>query len=147
RSRQRHLLGLGDENLVAAFEAGSGLALGLADPFLHPDPVALGALLRHRLVPGREVAGGIAGAAPERLAALGAALDDVALDAFGALDAERNRARARALGIGGASHELAEPPGLDNHGRDAEVAFLVARPVGRLSRLERLHVVAGVLVL
>ena len=78
RSRQRHLLGLGEHDLVPALEAGPGLALGLADLLLHADPAALGAGLRHRPVPGGEVAGRVAHAAPERLAPLGAPLGEIA---------------------------------------------------------------------
>src|SRR5262249_61726727 len=81
------------------------------------------------------------------LAALGAALGEVAFDALGALDAERDGAGALACGGRGAGQELAEPAGLDDHGRAAQVALLVGGPVGRPGLLERLHVVAGVLVL
>ena len=50
-------------------------------------------------------------------------------------------------GIRGARQELAEAPGLDDHGRAAELALLVGRAVRRPAFPERLHVVAGVLVL
>src|SRR6185369_2705564 len=71
RSRQGHLLGLGEDQLVAALKTGAGLALGLVHLLLHADPAALGTGVRHRLVPGGEVARRVADATPERLAALG----------------------------------------------------------------------------
>ena len=59
----------------------------------------------------------------------------------------RDGAGALARRVGGAGEELAEPPGLDHHGRAAEVALLVGGPVRGPRLLQRLHVVAGVLVL
>src|SRR5690349_21186887 len=132
---------------MAALEAGAGLPIGLAHLLLHAYPAALGTGIGHRLVPGGEVARRVADAAPERLAPLGTPFGEVALDALGALDPERDGARALARGIGGAGEELAEPAGLDDHGRAAQMALLVGGPVGRALLLERLHVVAGVLVL
>ena len=88
--------GSASDELVAALEAGAGLALGLADLLLHADPAALGTGVGHRPVPGGEVARRIAHAAPERLAPLGAPLGEIALDALGALDAERDGAGALA---------------------------------------------------
>src|SRR5690606_26091158 len=98
---------------------------------LHPDPGAGGAGLRHRAVPGGEVALRVAHAAPERLALLRAPLGEFPAVALGALHPDRERAGALALRVGGAGQELAEAPGLDHHRRAAEVARLVARPVGR----------------
>src|SRR4051794_38545259 len=132
---------------MTALEAGAALAVGLGNSLLHAEPAAAGAGLGHWTVPGREVARRVTQAPPEGLAPFGTPFGEIAIGALGALESHRDRAGAFTLGVRGAGQELAEPPGLDDHVGAAEVTLLVAGTIGHLVPLQRLHIVAGVLVL
>ena len=97
RSRQRHLFAAPAHHILCPHFRHTRVS---PRPLLHrfstPDPLALRAGLGHRPVPGGEIARGIAHAAPERLAALGAPLGQVTDVALRALHAQRNGARALA---------------------------------------------------
>src|SRR6188472_418764 len=132
---------------MATLEALPGFTLCLADLLLHTQPAAGRTGLWNRSIPGGEVTLRIAQAAPERLAPLGAPLGEIAGGALGTLESHGNRASTLAVRVRGAGKEFAEPPGLDHHGRATEMTLLVAGPIRNLHLLQRLHVVAGVLVL
>src|ERR1035441_6253620 len=98
------------------------------EPLLHHvGAAALGALLRHGLAPSDEGAVGVAVAAVERLALLGTALDDLALRALRALDADGFLLDVLAGGVIAARRELAEPAELQNQVALALRALLVER--------------------
>src|ERR1035441_1742844 len=98
------------------------------EPLLHHvGAAALGALLWHGLAPGDEGAVGVAVAAVERLALLGAALDDLALRALRALDPDGFLLDVLAGGVIAAGGELAEPAEFQDQVALALRALLVER--------------------
>src|SRR5690242_18229440 len=107
---------LRDIPLVAALEALAVLASRFRELHLGAEVAALGALLRHGLVPDDEVAA-VVSTGIER----GAALARAALDELAAVlwteDARWHRARAPTLREGAAAEELAAPALTDHHWR------------------------------
>src|ERR1035437_6663690 len=100
------------------------------EPLLHHvRAAALGAFLGHGLAPGDERAVGIAVAAVERLALLGAALHDLALRALRALDADCLLLDVLAGGVIAARRELAEPAILHHQVVAALRALFVERRI------------------
>ena len=89
------------DRLVMAFRTIEMLTVFRGVFFDHIGGTALRAFLVDRFVPGCEIALGIVAAAPERFAAPGPALDDVAAAAFlGTLHADRERLGVFAFWIG-----------------------------------------------
>src|SRR5207237_9254981 len=98
----------------------------------HVWTAAVWGLLRDVLAPGDEVAIGPAVAAVEGLALLGAALDDIAFAALGALHAHQLLLHVLARRIVAASSKLAEAAKLHDQMVAAVGALLIDRLVGLL---------------
>ena len=93
------------------------LAVGLGDLLGHDRERARRALALHGAVPGGVLAVGVLCTRIEDLAAAAAPLHHLAVTAgLRALDAGGYRLRRLALGVLGACHELAVPPGANDHG-------------------------------
>ena len=123
----------GNFDLVFALGVGALPEGARLDEFLdHVRAAALRALLGHGLAPGDERAIGVAVAAVERLALLGAALDDLALRALRALHADGLLLDVLAGGVVAARGELAEPAVLHDQVAVALRALLIQRHVLRL---------------